>query len=71
MAYKNYVDERVSTKVSSQFRRVVGGRTEISELRNGAEPRHTSGDNCTNGATGAASNATAGVRIPLIAAWER
>lgn len=39
MAYQNYVDERVSTRVSSQFRRVVSGRTEIAELRNGAEVR--------------------------------
>lgn len=39
MAYKNYVDERVSSRVSSQFRRIVSGRTDISELRNGAEVR--------------------------------
>lgn len=39
MAYQNYVDERIDTCVSSQFRRVASGRTEIVELRNGAEVR--------------------------------
>lgn len=39
MPYKNYVNERISGCVSQQFRRVVSGRTEMVELRNGAEAR--------------------------------
>lgn len=39
MPYKNYVDERIGMCVSRQFQRVVSGRTEITELRNGAEVR--------------------------------
>lgn len=39
MAYKNYINERISARASRQFRRIVSGRTEIVDLRNGAEVR--------------------------------
>lgn len=39
MAYKNYINERMSARASRQFRRIVSGRTEIVDLRNGAEVR--------------------------------
>lgn len=39
MAYKNYINERISARASRQFRRIVSGRTDIVDLRNGGEVR--------------------------------
>lgn len=36
----NYVDHRISARVSQQFRRVVTGKTDISPLANGHERRN-------------------------------
>lgn len=42
MAYKNFINERVTARASRQFRRVISGRTEMAELRNGGEVRTAS-----------------------------